>query len=275
VRMLDLNDDGFMDVVIGNEKVRQTRLWSPETGKWIVSDFPVEIVLKGEGGNRDAGVRFGVLQKSGNASLLVRNEKAAGLWHFDGKKWIEQPDGLAGLELEGPISTAAEGLDRGVRMLDLDNDGVCELIVGNKQQNGVFAWETTGSWKRLPFGLPADTAIVGAKGRDAGLRFVDLDGDDQPDVVFSNGERYSVHLFTSPSEGWARKTLGGLRADSPKDDKYTVPEIVRADGTDNGAWFKFNHLWVQNEQTGNRLPGHVDRRHFNDLLGPDRKPPAK
>ena len=31
VRVLDLNNDGYMDVVIGNENVRQTRLWSPDT----------------------------------------------------------------------------------------------------------------------------------------------------------------------------------------------------------------------------------------------------
>ncbi|HEY1858752.1 MAG TPA: polysaccharide deacetylase family protein, partial [Gemmataceae bacterium] len=35
VRLLDLNNDGFLDVVIGNEKVRQTRVWSPKAKKWI------------------------------------------------------------------------------------------------------------------------------------------------------------------------------------------------------------------------------------------------
>ncbi len=29
VRLLDVNNDGFMDVVIGNDKVRQTRIWRP------------------------------------------------------------------------------------------------------------------------------------------------------------------------------------------------------------------------------------------------------
>ena len=36
---------------------------------------------------------------------------------------------------------------------------------------------------------------VDANGRDAGLRFVDLNGDGFDDVLFSNSERYSIHLW--------------------------------------------------------------------------------
>ena len=41
--------------------------------------------------------------------------------------------------------------------------------------------------------------------------------------------------------------------------------IVRADGTNNGAWFNLRHMWVQNEETGGTLPDHVDRRSFETL----------
>jgi hypothetical protein len=43
--------------------------------------------------------------------------------------------------------------------------------------------------------------------------------------------------------------------------------IVRPDGTNNGAWLKYDHLWVQNEDTGGTLPNHIDSRRFTDLLG--------
>jgi len=277
VRVLDLNADGFMDVVVGNRHVRQTRVWSPETGRWIVSDFPAEIAsVDRQGNRRDAGARFGVLQENGNASVLVRNETVAGLWHFDGEKWIEQRGGLTGLDLNGPIFTAAEGRDSGTRLLDVDRSSACELIVGNQRQNGVFQWSTvTGRWNRLPFSLPDGTAIVDSRGRDAGLRFVDPDVDGHPDVVFSNAGRYSVHLFTSRREGWSQTMIDGRRGEQSDPGKRAIPEIVRSDGTDNGAWFKFNHIWVQNEQTGDRLPGHLDRRHFTELLGTCREPPAR
>ena len=40
VRLLDLDNDGYQDVVIGNGRLRQTRLWSPQVSKWIDGDFP-------------------------------------------------------------------------------------------------------------------------------------------------------------------------------------------------------------------------------------------
>jgi len=272
VRLVDLDNDGTMDVVIGNEKTRQTRRWSPGERRWIVGDFPVPLVTVDSAGNRhEAGVRFGVLQKSGHASILVRNEKAAGLWHFDGSQWAADPRGLAGLEANGPIATARAGRDRGVRLVDLDRDGVCELIVGNPGQQGVFRWlPDRHGWERLPFTLPEGVSIVDGQGRDAGCRLVDVDEDGHLDVVFSNPERYLLALFTSIEEGWSRKVRSGKR---PQQDE--IPMIVRADGTDNGVWFQRRHLWVQNEDTGRdvqiggqkvRIP--TDSRPYPTLLDP-------
>jgi hypothetical protein len=302
VRVLDLNNDGYMDVVIGNDTLRQTRLWSPKTRSWTVADFPVQMIsvdaqgvrAAGErvagvppsGGNgpvkagvlanrkhdrRRTGVHFGVLQENGYASLLVRNEKMAGLWHFDGRGWVAVSDGLEGLECGGPVLTACAGRDLGVRLRDLDLDGICELIVGNPRQNGVFRWSADrGAWARLPFALPSKATIVDQTGRDAGLRLVDVDEDGHADVVFSDARRYSLHLFTSMASGWSRKIH-----DSDRTQGDTIPMIVREDCTNNGAWFNYRHMYVQNEDTGKRLPNHIDTRSYTRLLVDDVEPPAR
>ncbi len=265
VRVLDLNHDGLMDAVIGNENVRQTRLWSPKTGRWTTTDLPVRLVtVDARGGRHDAGVRFGVLQTSGCASMLVRSRAQAGLWHFDGSRWARDPQGLDGLDVDGPVFTSIDGRDRGVRLRDLDGDGICELIVGNDKQRAALRWSADGRprWLRLPFALPPGTAVVDARGRDAGLRLVDVDADGHADVVFSDSERYSVSLFSSLTDGWSRTVLSGRRGDG-----RDIPMIVRPDGTNNGAWFKYDHMWVQNEDTGGKLPNQVDGRHYSDLLG--------
>ena len=267
VRLLDLNKDGFLDVVIGNEKLRQTRVWSPQDGEWITSTFPVEIVSVDALGNRaETGVRFGVLQENGKASILVRNEKTAGIWDFDGREWIARPDGLAGLESQGKIATSESGRDTGVRMLDLNGDGICELVVANPKQNAAFGLTVVGSdakWQRLPFALPRGATIVDNQGRDAGLRFVDFNEDGRLDVVFSNADRYLACIFNGMQEGWSRKTLDGKQGDEDG-----LPMIVRADGSNNGAWFKYQHMWVQNEDTVVAREKQVESRSFTpDLVG--------
>ena len=260
VRLLDLNNDGLLDVVIGNQQVRQTRLWRPRRRRWVTGSFPVALVgINSEGNRLDAGARFGVLRSDGQASLLVRNETEAGLWHFNGGRWTEEPTGLAGLELDGqPVFTGREGRDMGVRLRDLDGDGRCELLVSNPRQQAIFGWlQEEKRWRQLPFTLPEETLVADVQGRDAGLRFVDLNEDGSDDLVFSNDERYSVHVFESIEKGW-RQVRSGTQGEP-----HAVPPIVRA-GTNNGAWFQSRHMWWANEGTAD---SEVDRRSFEELLG--------
>src|SRR5262249_53286539 len=92
VRLLDLNNDGYLDVVIGNDALQQTRLLEPKTSKWRNGGFPVQI---------GPGTRFGILQNRGLPSVIALTEKRSGLWHFDGTRWVEISGGTAGLELDG------------------------------------------------------------------------------------------------------------------------------------------------------------------------------
>src|SRR5690606_39044652 len=90
------------------------------------------------------------------------------------------------------------------------------------------------------------------------------------DVIFSNEERYSIHLFESMETGWNRKVLAGQRGERPAEQE--LPMIARdgpansfVDGADNGFFVHGRTLWWQNEDTA-KLPDLVDRRHFDDLL---------
>ncbi len=261
VRLLDLDQDGYLDVVIGNDKLRQTRVWSPKSRSWVIADFPISLVETAkDGGRRDSGARFGVVDADGRPILIVRNEQTVGAWRFDGAKWTADERLLAGLELDGkPLLTTRDGRDRGVRLRDLDRDGVCELLVGNEAQSAVFAFDAAHGWKPLRFKLPVGTAIVDAQGRDAGLRFIDVDEDAYDDIVFSDERAWSLDLFRSAREGWSRRVAAGKAGQTG-----SLPMIVR-DGTNNGAWFHSHHLWVQNETT-DRKKNLVDRRSFAEML---------
>ena len=125
-----MDADGLMDVVIGNPTHRQTRVWRGTDRGWETTGFPVALVNdESVPSSEETGVRFGVLQPSGRASIVVRSDNSRVVWHFDGSAWQADADGLEGWNLEGPIRTLRHGRDTGVRLRDLDLDGVCEWIV--------------------------------------------------------------------------------------------------------------------------------------------------
>lgn len=262
VRLLDLNGDGFIDVVIGNDQLQMTRIWQPAEQKWLEVRFPTKLIATNKRGKTCAvRVRFGIL--GGDVIALSADEKERGTWRFRNNAWSPEPDLLQGLELSGsPISVVKNGIDQGVRFRDLNADGDCELIIGSVESKGIFQWDSEkGIWKQLPFSLPEKTEIVFADGLDAGLRFVDVDEDGFDDVVFSDEWRFSLDLFQSMEKGWARHVSSGSRRDAD-----AIPMISRS-GTNNGAWFANNYIWLQNEDTA-RLPDGIDRMSFVDMLRP-------
>ena len=122
--------------------------------------------------------------------------------------------------------------------------------------------------------MPPGVTLLDAQGRDNGVRFVDLNGDGHDDIVFSNADKYGVYVF-NPTEkknvdwrvGWTFVMREGKAGDA-----NSIPQIIRADGSDNGVWFKHGSMWVQNEDTA-KLPGVVRRIPFEQLLKQPGPPP--
>ena len=276
-RLLDLNGDGYLDVIVANEQRTETYFWEPKRRTWNPTKFPVALTAPDEHGQRSqAGLRFGIIRQN-RVSALICTETMRKAWTFAGTAWAADDELLAGLELEGkPVLTASNSAngprDRGVRLRDVDGDGRCELIVANESQNALFGWaEEEKHWQRLPYSLPDNTAIVDPEGRDAGLRFVDVNEDGLADVLFSNEKTFSLNLFIPEvylgfKKGWSREVLSGRRGQFGE-----IPMIAR-NGSNNGAWLHGRTLWVQNEDTA-ALPDKVDRRSFDSLLAGLQPPP--
>ncbi len=259
VRLIDVNSDGFLDVVVGQQAKKLVRIWDPKAGRFKDFGYELETLDSANAGSAPPiAVRFGVIDGKAFAFRSTKNGPEGLIFAADGST-TRLP--VSGLELDGrPIRTLFGGKDQGVRFRDLDGDGTTELIVGNPEGSAVFKF-TGGSpaWKKLNIGLPAGASIVTSEGGDAGLRFVDVDEDLRDDVVFSNDSGFGLYLFDSFETGWSRVALKGFAGASD-----ALPKFVH-EGRNAGAWFHSRSLWVQNENTAT-MPDLVDRRSFNQML---------
>ena len=269
VRLIDLNQDGYLDVVSGGLGETFTRVWQPESETWRELDLPARLIESDPDGERRlAGLHFGRPTVDGNVVMMLNSESRRGAWIFGDAGWAEAPEFMHGLRIESePVFARVAGRDQGMRWRDVTGDGRDELLVSNPELNRIWQWSGADqSWQPLEFALPPGVALVDERGRDNGLRFVDLNVDGFDDIVFSNPEHYSAHLYVEKDflrfqQGWSRELLSGV----PGDDG-AIPLIVR-DGPfrDNGAWFHSDHMWVQNEDTANMMD-LVDRLSFQELM---------
>jgi putative membrane-bound dehydrogenase-like protein len=108
-------------------------------------------------------------------------------------------------------SAASSGMPGAEVRFDFDRDGVDERVVpgaNSAAPDAVQRWSAErNAWEKAGYELPEGVRVRFADGLDAGLRFVDLNEDGFLDVLFSNGQRYAIHLWNKdvkPHLGWIR-----------------------------------------------------------------------
>ncbi len=259
VRLLDVNADGFMDVVIGAANQPVTRVWKPKEQRWSETATPANFVRFGDDGGMRTKVALGIARKSGEPTLFA-----------PGKAWTYR-DGGAWQSDEAFARSLPDAAQ--IRFRDFDNDGVCEALTND----GIFAWsEKDARWQPADYALPPDCAPFDTRGGDNGLRFVDLNGDGFDDVIQSNDAGYAAYLWAGVvkanlgwKHGWPHLVRKG-----PADANAKVLPFVR-DGRNNGAWFHRGSIVWQNEAVATPGAESVSRT-FKDIIAfdvpPDRSP---
>ncbi len=119
--------------------------------------------------------------------------------------------------------------------------------------------------------LPDGIQLKDAQGHDNGVRFVDINGDGNEDLLVSNAREYGVFVFVPKerekknlqwNEGWSQVMREGKAGDA-----NSLPLIVDASGRDQGVTFHDGAMWIETPK--HRIP-------FSELLkvpGPAPKSP--
>lgn len=290
VRILDVNNDGFLDVVTSNAALKQTRVWRQKDDSWQECETPFafhkKLTFSSDGKDQLLPVRapydFGVLHKNGNATFIYCDiyqkdwprEGPSDLltgWTFAKDCWVE----------EESFPKFPASIDRGdaawIRFHDLDGDGLSDILApsafnkNEDEKRRTLALHNPGNggkWKSYRWGQPPGGKfpfIAGLDESDNGLRLVDLDGDGRDDLIHSDPWRCSVHLFAGIETGWSRKVFSHERSDG--DAKITLPPIIRENASNNGFFVHSGRFYWQNEHTA-KMKDLVERRSFKSVLSP-------
>lgn len=261
VRLLDVNGDGFMDVVEGGPGHRVTRVWQPTENRWRDCPTPTALAVDNAGWRHTVAASFGIVRPSGAATLFAL-ESDPKAWTFEDGTW--KPD-----------EALTHGLPGGSKLLlrDFDHDGVCELLANRD----ISSWnEKEQRWQPADFNLPPNCAALNSHGGDNGLRFVDLNGDGFEDVIQSNGDGYAIYLWAGTvkarlgwSRGWPHLVSKGPAATDLKNAKI-LPFVK--DGQNYGAWVHHDRIVWQNEALFSPGADTVQRT-FRELIAFDMPPP--
>ena len=213
-RLLDLNDDDYVDVLFSTPmellyEKPAIRTWNRQTVKWQDEEYRKSATVP----DRD----YGFLPRSVG---IFGSESSLGLINQTSQwNWVTFPirDSKVLDYFSSPNYSSRSHFVHSLR--DLDRDGQTELLLfanpsTKSAEDLVLEWsDIEKNWKPLPFRYPPKVRAYDEElGTDAGLRFVDIDEDGHEDIVFSNHERYGVYLFENMQTGWSRVALEGTRS---------------------------------------------------------------
>lgn len=135
------------------------------------------------------------------------------------------------------LFSAAAPVTPGTLLRDFDRDGVEEKLTSGPGVNLIQRKAgKTGEWEKADFTLPEGVTLVDDAGHDAGLRFVDLNGDGFDDLLLSNEKRYAIHLWNTSvrldlgwTKGWSQFVREGKRTGANSEPPSLVGAKVRID----------------------------------------------
>jgi len=231
VYIFDANGDSFPDIVKGRSGDQAVYLnngdntWTEDTGFAIPMDLAASSGI-------DIGVRILDLNADGFQDWVYARYGSTGL--LDDAVYINNGDNTGWTQdtsISVPVGFTSGGLDMGVRVFDVNGDGLQDIVNTNSSSAyGVHInnGDGTGWTQDTAYSIPV-SFVTGAR-LDMGVRIFDVNGDGLQDIVHSRISSGSglisdaVYINNGDGTGWTQDTA------------YSVPvAFIPPAGTDMGV----------------------------------------
>jgi YD repeat-containing protein len=246
VRFVDVNNDGFADIIQGRTSTAEKRAWINTRSGWTENSSwaPPTYIVDGSG--NDLGVRFADVDNDGFTDMLTAKDSTRQAYRNTGNGWSMVSWSI-------PIDFASGTTDQGVQLADVNNDGKVDLVKGNGTR-AVYLGTGSG-WSSSSWIVPTDfyTTI------DTGARLVDVNADGLPDITLATTTQNSSWL--NNGSGWVNSTTwhspvpfktgsnadNGVRfIDVNGDGLVDVVQHLQSGGTINNSWINNGSGWTLN-----------------------------
>lgn len=204
VRLIDLNNDGYIDIIKGRESTAEKKAWINNRTGWNLSLYfaPPEYFVDGSG--FDKGLRIADLNNDGFADLIQGYGGVRKAWLNNITGWREDS-----LTWAPSIDFVASNVDEGTQLVDFNGDGKTDLLQAKESGAVKKAYLNTGSgWKDVSSQWSSPTYFVKTDGSDYGSRLVDANGDGLIDIVEGyNFGTLTKNAWLNNGSGWVSSSI--------------------------------------------------------------------
>ena len=249
VRFVDFNGDGLIDILHNAGSTQKAYVnngagWTDDSDWYppAAAEFVDSLTTP-----EDQGVRLADVNGDGLPDLLHGEGSTLETWLNTGNGWVQNND--YAVPGAADFADTVSGEDQGVRLADVNGDGLTDLLKGvdgNERSwvNNGQGWTEDSDWA-IPTLADFTTA---SDGDNKGVRVADVDGDGLSDLVKSTLTSKKTWLDKAPKTYLLRVITNELGGKTTIDFKQST--LLNNTGDDDSTDIGFN-LWVVDRVTEN------------------------